>query len=169
MPIFNRHGLDPSPIVTRQSSSDGWDWRSFLLSLLIPLTFSVIAWASASINFLVFHVTAELFSIVIASTALIVALTSRRFTQNHFVVFLAVAIGWCGAIDLLHTLVYKGMNLLPVNESNLATQLWIVARFEQALALLIAPYFLRHSLKTGYAVLGFGLISVLLVLLAVLG
>ena len=169
MPIFNQYGLDPSPIVTRQSSSDGWDWRSFLLSLLIPLTFSVIAWASASINFLVFHVTAELFSIVIASTALIVALTSRRFTQNHFVVFLAVAIGWCGAIDLLHTLVYKGMNLLPVNESNLATQLWIVARFLQALALLIATYFLRHTLKTGIAVIGFGLFSALFVLIAIMG
>ena len=169
MPISNRHGLDPTPIASRLGSSDGWSWRSFLLSLLIPVAFSAIAWASASINYLVFHVTAELFSIVIASTALIVALTSRRFTQNHFVVFLAVTIGWCGAIDLLHTLVYKGMNLLPVNESNLATQLWIVARFLQALALLIATYFLRHSLKTGFAVIGFGLFSALFVLMAIMG
>jgi len=138
-PIFLQ---DLMPAVLRDSADSRWSWRSFLVALLIPTAFSAIAWASAEINFLVFHVTAELFSIVIASTALIVALTSRRFTQNHFVVFLAVAIGWCGGIDLLHTLTYKGMGLLPVNESNLATQLWIVARFEQAVALLIAPLFL---------------------------
>jgi len=151
------------------SDDSRWNWHAFLLSLLIPIVFSAIAWSSAGINYLVFHVTAELFSIVIASTALIVALTSKRFTQNHFVVFLAVGIGWCGSIDLLHTLAYKGMNLLPVNESNLATQLWIVARFEQALALLISPYFLRHSLKTSHAVMGFGLLSAVFVGLAVTG
>ncbi len=165
-PIFLQ---DLMPAVLRDSADSRWSWRSFLVALLIPTAFSAIAWASAEINFLVFHVTAELFSIVIASTALIVALTSRRFTQNHFVVFLAVAIGWCGGIDLLHTLTYKGMGLLPVNESNLATQLWIVARFEQAVALLIAPLFLRQALKTGYAVVGIGLVSLLLVGLAVTG
>lgn len=160
---------DLKPAVLRDGADARWSWRSFLIALLVPITFSAIAWASADINFLLFHVTVELFSIVIASTALIVALTSRRFTQNHFVVFLAVAIGWCGAVDLLHTLTYKGMGLLPVNESNLATQLWIVARFVQALALLIAPLFLRHALKTGYAVVGIGLISMLLAGLAVTG
>ena len=169
MDVPNRSEPNFVTASSLSSTGDGWSWRGFFLSLLIPFTFSVIAYASASINYLVFHVTAELFSIVIASTALIVALTSKRFTQNHFVVFLAVAIGWCGAVDLLHTLVYKGMNLLPVNESNLATQLWIIARFEQALALLIAPFFLRHVLRTGYAVIGFGLASAVFVLLAVTG
>ena len=168
MTMFSRpeHSRSSTDIPDTQIGAErGWSWRVFLLSLLIPIVFSAIAWSAASINYLVFHVTAELFSIVIASTALIVALTSKRFTQNHFVVFLAIAIGWCASIDLLHTLAYKGMNLLPVNESNLATQLWIVARFEQALALVIAPYFLRHSLKTSHAVIGFGLLSAMFAML----
>ncbi|OYX12140.1 MAG: hypothetical protein B7Z11_02485, partial [Acidovorax sp. 32-64-7] len=71
-------------------------WRLVLKSLPPPVLVSVICWVGAGVNYLLFHTLAELFSIVIAMVALVVATTSQRFTRNHFVVYIAVAIGWCG-------------------------------------------------------------------------
>ena len=61
-------------------------WRLVLRSLPVPVLMSVICWVGAGVNYLLFHTLAELFSIVIAMVALVVATTSQRFTRNHFVV-----------------------------------------------------------------------------------
>lgn len=98
-------------------------------------------------NFLVFHVLAELFSICIGLTALTVAVTSARFTQNQFIIFLSLSAGWCACLDIVHILVYKGMNILTHNGGNESTQLWIAARFLQAFCVLIAPWFFNHRVK----------------------
>lgn len=98
-------------------------------------------------NFLVFHTFAELFSVLIAFTTLTVALTTSQFTKNQFVVFLAIAAGWCSALDLIHLLSYKGLSLFPIQDSNKSSQLWIAARLLQAFAFVLSPFFLRHQLK----------------------
>ena len=64
-------------------------------------------------HYLLFHALAELLSIVVALAAMVVASTSLRFARHHFVVFVSLAIGWCAGLDLIHTLVFKGMQLLP--------------------------------------------------------
>lgn len=79
-------------------------WERMLQSLLVPSLMTLICWLGAGINYLLFHTLAELFSIVIAAVAMVVATTSLRFTHNHFAVYVAIAIGWCGAIDLAHLL-----------------------------------------------------------------
>ena len=80
-----------------------------------------IWWANQH-GYLLGHTLAELMSAVVAWTALAVATTSVQFTRNHFVVFIAVGIGWCAGLDLLHTLSFKGMNLLPIDSTNPAIQ-----------------------------------------------
>lgn len=110
-----------------------------------PLIVSALCVLAAQAHFLLFHTVAELISIVIALTAMVVATTSRRFTGNHFTVYVAVVIGWCGALDLIHTLTYRGMHLMAQDNSNTATQFWIAARAIQAVALLGASWFLRRS------------------------
>lgn len=131
--------------------------KTVLRLLVTPVVIAGICVAASRINYLLFHTLAELFSIVIALTALVVASTSRHFTRNHFTVYVAVAIGWCAALDLVHTLAYKGMHLFGPDDANLPTQLWIAARFIQALALLLSPLFLRRSVRVGYLHAGFGL------------
>ncbi|MDI1270119.1 MAG: MASE3 domain-containing protein [Polaromonas sp.] len=116
-------------------------------AFLLPLVLSAIAVAGTAFSYLFFHVFAELFSIVIASTALIVVATSRRFTKNNYLVFVASLIGWCAVVDLLHMVTYKGMTLTPFQSSNTATQFWVLARSLQAAGLLLAPYYLRRELS----------------------
>lgn len=130
---------------------------------------AAVSWWGAQHNYLLFHVLAELFSIVIAMVALVVSATSVRFTRNHFVVYIATAIGWCGMIDLVHTLVFKGMHMVPGDSANPATQLWIAARFIQAVALVSAPLLLHRSMHRFYSNAVFGTAAVLALLLVMTG
>jgi len=54
-----------------------------------------------------------------------------------------------GAIDVVHTLAYKGMGVFQGYDANLPTQLWIVARYVESLSLLIAPFFFNRKLRVG--------------------
>jgi PAS domain S-box-containing protein len=131
--------------------------------LLVPTGVALVTWWAAGIGYLFAHTLAELFSIVIAITAMVVASTSRQFTRNHFAVLASVAIGWAAGIDLLHTLVFKGMQLLPGNDANPSVQLWVAARFLQTVGMLMAPLALQRELRVGWLHLGFGGASVLTV------
>lgn len=135
-------------------------WPKLARQLFIPALVSVISVGMAQIHYLVFHTVAEIFSIVIALTALVVATTSLSFTRNHFTVYVAVALGWCAGIDLLHVLAFPGMNLLMPDDVDLASQLWVAARFIQASALLLAPFFLQRSVRLGYLHGAFAFLSV---------
>lgn len=144
-------------------------WQLVLRSLPVPVLMSAICWVGAGVNYLLFHTLAELFSIVIAMVAMVVVTTSQRFTRNHFVVYIAVAIGWCGGLDLLHMLMFKGLHLLPSDSANPPTQLWVAARFIQAAALVTSPLLLNRSVRLLHVQAGFGVAAALSVTLIAAG
>ena len=100
--------------------------------------------------YLLFHTAAETLSIVVAVAAMVVASTSQQFARHQFVVFVSIAIGWCGGLDLLHALTFKGMQLLPGDSANPATQFWVAARLLQSLALLLSPFLLTRQIYVGW-------------------
>jgi len=130
--------------------------RGPLRTLVPPTLMALATWWASQQGYLLGHMLAELMSAVVAWTALAVATTSVQFTRNHFVVFIAVGIGWCSGLDLLHTLSFKGMNLLPVDSADPATQFWVSARFLQAFTLLPAPLMLRRMVPMVSLHLAFG-------------
>ena len=100
-------------------------------------------------HFLLFHSIVESFSIVVAIGIFIIAWNSRRFLTNHYLLFIGVAYLFVATIDLIHMLAYKGMGVFSsqLSSSNLPTQLWIAARYLQAVSLLAAPLFLTRKIK----------------------
>lgn len=132
------------------------------LLLFTPLV--LVSYIVSMKSYLLFHASAELFSIIIASTIFIVAWNTREFYRNNFLMFLGIAYLFIGAIDLLHTLAYKGMGVFSVVGSNLATQFWIAGRYMEAISLLVGIYFIRHTLHVKrtvliYSVVLLGLLS----------
>jgi signal transduction histidine kinase len=113
-------------------------------------------------NYLLFHGIAEGFSIVIAFAIFAVAWNSRRFMDNNYLLFIGIAYLFVGGLDFLHTLAYRGMGVFPGYGTNLATQLWIAARYVEALSLVMAPLFIHRRLPTSLAFLGYSLVVVLL-------
>jgi len=117
-------------------------------------------------NYLLFHSLAEIFSIVVACGIFMVTWNSRRFLENNYLLLLGIAYLFVGGLDLIHTLTYKGMGIFQGYGTNLATQLWIAARYTESLSLLIAPLFFRRKLKIALLFFGY-LIALLLLLISI--
>ncbi|MES9958133.1 MAG: GGDEF domain-containing protein [Sedimenticola sp.] len=138
----------------------GYRWVTpvVLSGLLIYISFQ---------NYLLFHTLAELFAIIVAILAAVVIWKTYPFANNHFLMYLGCGYLSIAAMDLMHTMTYKGMSLIPIVEANPATQLWISARFMEALLLLTAPLFLkrgfnRYMMSAVYAVVALALIGLIL-------
>jgi PAS domain S-box-containing protein len=140
--------------------------NQFAYSVKIGSSISESFWLGAALmvlfvihfyNFLLFHSLAELFSILVAFSIFVLAWKTQRFMDNGYLLFIGVAFLFVGLIDLIHTLAYKGMGVFPGFDTNLPTQLWIAARYLQALSTLLALFFLKRrasifSLGVGFAI-----------------
>ena len=105
-----------------------------ILALLFALSFR---------NYLLFHGLAEIFSASIAFGVFMIAWHSREFMENRYLLLLGIAYLFVGALDVLHTLAYKGMGVFPAYGADLPTQLWIAARYLESFSLL-AAFLLRE-------------------------
>lgn len=84
--------------------------------------------------------------------------------DNNFLAFIGIAFLFIAALDLLHTLAFKGMGVFPNVSANLATQLWIAMRYLFAFSLLIPLLFIRKRIKPIAVLLGYTIITVFLIL-----
>ncbi len=113
-------------------------------------------------SYILFHSLTEIFSVVIGCSIFILAWNSRRRLDNDFLLFLGIAYLFVSGLDLIHTLAYKGTGVFPGYDANLPTQLWIAARYFQALSMLIFPLFLHRKLNVYLTYLGFCIVTFLL-------
>ncbi len=100
-------------------------------------------------NYLLFHSIAELFSITIAFSIFIIGWNSRKYMDNSYFLMIGIAYLFIGLIDLIHTLGYSGMGIFLGYKTNLPTQLWIAARYLEAISLLVAILLINKK-KFGY-------------------
>ena len=98
-------------------------------------------------NYLLFHCLVEVFSIAIACGIFMLAWNSRRLHRNGFFLLIGIAYIFVGGIDLLHTLAYEGMGVYGGYGADLATRLWITARYLEGFSLLIAPLLLNRRIR----------------------
>ncbi|MDM8546861.1 PAS domain S-box protein [Candidatus Venteria ishoeyi] len=132
-------------------------WRN----TLTPLFMAVLLILISHYNYLLFHVSAEFFAIGVAWAMLTVMWHCYGYTRHHLLMYLSIGYFWLAGIDLLHTVTYKGMGIFPATDTdaNLSTQLWISARFLEALFLLSAPLFIRRSVNRSWLFLGLGIVT----------
>lgn len=110
----------------------------------------------AQANFLLFHTLVETFSVVVAFTIFVVAWNSRHFSDGHFFPWIGIAYLVVGTLDLLHAFSYKGIGLLGDGGANLPTQLWVTARYVEAVSWLLAILLERRQRLSHAHALGYG-------------
>jgi signal transduction histidine kinase len=98
-------------------------------------------------DFLLFHTVIELITIIVDAAIFIIAWNTRAYLDNNYLIFVGVAFLFVALLDLVHALAYKGIGVFSDTTGNLATQLWIAARYLECLSLLIAPFFLGRRLS----------------------
>lgn len=104
-----------------------------LITMIIVFLFFVIL---STNNLLLFHSLAEFSSIVIGFSVLLIVLPMIKNIDNHFIFWIGISFTFVSLFDLAHTITYKEMNIVSVS-SNIPVQLWIAARYWQAITLLL--------------------------------
>lgn len=134
--------------------------NAFSIGLLI-LIFQI----SVKQNYLLFHTVVELFSIVIAFAVFIITWNSRKMLDNNYLYFVGVAYLFIGGLDLMHTITFKGMDIIP-GPVYYANQFWVATRFLEAMTLLAGFWFLKRRmiLNGDLTFIVYTLISLLIIL-----
>jgi len=114
---------------------------------LVPLIIISILFIISQYNYLLFHTSVELLSIIIIFSLYLFTRNTREYMNNNYLIFIGITLAFVGLIDTLHTFTYKGMSIIAIDGANTATQLWITARFLQGLAFMLAPFFLNRKLN----------------------
>ena len=132
--------------------------KIFYFILLVGL------YCTTFVNYLLFHTLAEFFSIIVAASFFMITWNSRTYIKNPYLLFIGIAYLFIAFLDLLHTLSYKGMPIFT-DYDFYANQLWIGARYMEALTLLTAFFFLdtNKRFKPELLFLIYTVITVLLV------
>jgi len=125
----------------------------------------IIFQVSVKQNYLLFHTIVELLSIVVAFAVFIITWNSRKMLDNNYLCFVGIAYIFIGALDLMHTITFKGMQIIPGPVYH-ANQFWIATRSLEALTLLTGFLFLniRRVLNVDVIVLVYSIITVLVIL-----
>lgn len=127
-----------------------------IFKLLIIIFLMLIS----QINFLLFHTFSELISAIIGFCTVIIAVNAYRISKDNYFTFIAIAFGFADLISLIHSLTYKGMNIIPGYEHNLSAQLWIVSRYIESISIIISFRFLKETnLKIKPAIMIYTLIT----------
>jgi signal transduction histidine kinase len=113
-------------------------------------------------SYLLFHSLAEIFTVVVGFAIFILAWNTRRLLDNGYLLWVGLAYLFVNTINIFHTLAYKGMGIFPQYDANLPTQLWVGGQYLNSLSLLVAPLFLSRKLRIHLVLIGYTIVTVLL-------
>ncbi len=127
--------------INDQSQYDKITLSGAILTVILALYFS------SFYSYLLFHSLIEIVTVSIAFMLFIFSWNTRGYLVNNYLRILGTGYAFIGLIDLAHTLTYKGINVFEGYGANLPTQLWIAARYLQAVTLCAAPFFIKRKLS----------------------
>jgi PAS domain S-box-containing protein len=97
-------------------------------------------------SYLLFHNTAEFFSVMVSLSMFGIGWYSYGQSKNRHTLFLSTAFIAIGLMDFMHTLANAAMPaFVTPNSSNKSTQFWIAVRLFQAVAFQVSAYVYSES------------------------
>lgn len=98
-------------------------------------------------SYLLFHTLVELLAVAVAWALFLLSWNTRKQMKENSILLLGVGYLFVGLTDMLHTLAYEGLAVIPGGGVNLATQYWMGARWIETAALLGYIALGRRKLK----------------------
>ncbi|MCC7575534.1 MAG: PAS domain-containing sensor histidine kinase [Methanomethylovorans sp.] len=124
------------------------EWKLLTSSEITVILIAIIAlYLASAYSYLLFHTLVEMIIIIIAVMVFMIAWFSRKTLGNNYLLVLGISYLFIAIIELFHTLAYKGLGVFPTQGADLATQLWISARYLEAATFLVAPLVMKKDLK----------------------
>lgn len=112
-----------------------------LTTVVVSILIFFALYVLQSRNYLFFHCISEIVSSFSCFIIFIIVLSVwSHLEKNNYLSFLGIAFFFVGLIDLMHMLCFKGMQIFRSigNDADTATQLWILARYIQAMSMVLA-------------------------------
>ena len=131
------------------------NWKRLLWLLPVILLLGIALYLLSRINYVLFHVTLEFFSILIGILIFTVSTLSKRFVQKSFFTRLGPVFLVPSLITFLHLTTYKGMSIIQGYDANLPTQLWVILNIIFSASLLFAMLNRRGKIGDWWMVLIF--------------
>lgn len=141
----------------------------FYILVLTYLVFSVAVYILSLYSYPVFHTLIEFITVFIGISIFMISLTAIKIKQSNFITILAPGILVSTLIIFLHALTYEGMGLFPEYDTNLPTQLWIIANLIQSSAFLLSALLIGKQLSFKFNTLVFSVIGITFTLFAFFG
>ena len=114
------------------------DWHIWV----VPTGLSIVLIIVSFFNYLLFHTLAEFFAIIVGILMFVVAVYTHSLSRESFLMYLGIGYFWIATLDMLHTILYKGMAIIASDIADHFVQFWIANRYIESLLLLSAPFFL---------------------------
>ncbi|OYD53714.1 hypothetical protein CGK74_10825 [Thauera propionica] len=126
------------------------------------VVFCALLHFTARYNYLLFHTLVETIRIVVLGSIFVLAWNSRRWVSDGFLLIVGIGSICVAALEILHTLSFKGLNLFPGYDANLPTQLWIAFRYLEGAAFLAALYNIGRPVRADLLLTGGSLLTLVL-------
>ena len=130
-----------------------------LLEYLLFIFALFLTYLTSLYSYLLFHSIAEFFSLIISGGIFILGWNTRKYIKNSFFLVLGISFLFIGVIDLTHTLAFSEMGLIPSSDTNLIIQLWISARYVQAISVIFALSVIRKKIPTIFLLAFYGFVD----------
>ena len=133
--------------------------------IVVGLALTILAlYGLSRYNYLLFHSSVEVFTVVIALIIFAISWNSRHIMDNNYLSFVGFALLFVAVLDLIHGLAFKGMGVFPGITSNLATQLWIATRYLFGFSMLIPLVLINRKIKFTTVLVSYSLVTLFLML-----
>ncbi|MBD3343968.1 MAG: PAS domain-containing protein, partial [Chitinivibrionales bacterium] len=148
------------------------------MSFIQPKTFRYAAWSLGVLivlfllsldNNILSGSLAETFCIAIALGMFMIAWHTREYSKNRFLLYLGIVYFFVGTLDILYMFASSEVNIFRGDETSVAIQSRLAARFLHAFSLIVAPFFLKRNLKNSIALHLYPVIGLLLIVSIIWG
>lgn len=130
---------------------------------ILVVTFIGLPLVRVGVGFLPFHYLVENMTILVSLLLYMLAYRTYKFTKNSLVLFIGVAYFYAAMLGLLHTMTYKGMNLIPEVSANIPTQYWLARRYMETIGVFLATYIGARQISPLRLHIGFGFAFALII------
>lgn len=130
-----------------------------VFAILIPV------WIiSSRENIMLFHFFIECFIVLICASLTVIIVNTKEISDNDWFKVLGLIFAIISIFEFLHTTLYKGMTMLPVNAVNQSIQFGLCENYIGSLSMLIFLNSSYKKYKTQYIFCGYTIISIIMLL-----
>jgi len=135
----------------------------------VPIVLSIVLIVVSFFNYLLFHTLAEFFAIIVGVLMFVVAVYTHSLSRESFLMYLGIGYFWVAILDIIHTILYKGMFIVTSDVADHFIQFWVASRYIEALLLLSAPFFLTRKIHSVGVFIAYGVVAMLTMIIIMSG